>query len=117
MSTAIGDGIAIPHGYISKGPSIQGVMGICREGVDFDSVDGKPIKLILLIITPEDKRDMHLKVLSSLSRMMSNTVIRNRLLSAISPEDAMEIIESEDARDYNYFLEESATSPKITLES
>ena len=60
---------------------------------------------------------MHLKVLSSLSRMMSNTVIRNRLLSAISPEDAMEIIESEDARDYNYFLEESATSPKITLES
>lgn len=117
MSTAIGDGIAIPHGYISKGPSIQGVMGICRDGVDFDSVDGKPIKLILLIITPEDKRDMHLKVLSSLSRMMSNTVIRNRLLSAINPEDAMEIIESEDARDYNYFLEEATTSPKITLES
>ena len=117
MSTAIGDGIAIPHGYVSKGPAIQGVMGICREGIDFDAIDGKPIKLILLIITPDDKREMHLKVLSSLSRMMSNAVIRNRLLSAISPEDAMEIIEGEDARDYNYFLEETSSAPKVIVES
>ena len=117
MSTAIGDGIAIPHGYVSKGPAIQGVMGICREGIDFDAVDGKPIKLILLIITPDDKREMHLKVLSSLSRMMSNEVIRNRLLSAISPEDAMEIIEGEEARDYNYFLEETSLAPKVIVES
>tara|TARA_A100001388_G_C28735124_1_gene483711 strand:+ start:20 stop:1417 length:1398 start_codon:yes stop_codon:yes gene_type:complete len=117
MSTAIGDGIAIPHGYVSKGPAIQGVMGICREGIDFDAIDGKPIKLILLIITPDDKREMHLKVLSSLSRMMSNVVIRNRLLSAISPEDAMEIIEGEEARDYNYFLEETSLAPKVIVES
>ena len=103
MSTAIGDGIAIPHGYISKAHLYKELWGYA-EGVDFDSVDGKPIKLILLIITPEDKRDMHLKVLSSLSRMMSNTVIRNRLLSAISPEDAMEIIESEDAEIIIIFL-------------
>ena len=60
---------------------------------------------------------MHLKVLSSLSRMMSNAVIRNRLLSAISPEDAMEIIEGEDARDYNYFLEETSSAPKVIVES
>ena len=117
MSTAIGDGIAIPHGYVSKGPAIQGVMGICREGIDFDAIDGRPIKLILLIITPNDKREMHLKVLSSLSRMMSNAVIRNRLLSAISPEDAMEIIEGEDARDYNYFLEDTSSAPKVIVES
>tara|TARA_A100001015_G_C14993526_1_gene715116 strand:- start:256 stop:2004 length:1749 start_codon:yes stop_codon:yes gene_type:complete len=117
MTTAIGDGIAIPHGYIPKGPSIQGVMGICREGIDFEASDNQKIRLILLIITPEDKRDMHLKVLSSLSRMMSNKIIRNRLLSAISPEDAMEIIESEDARDYNYFLEDSGLTPKITVDN
>ena len=115
MTTAIGEGIAIPHGYIPKGPSIQGVMGICREGIDFDASDNKSIKLILLIITPNDKRDMHLKVLSSLSRMMSNKIIRNRLLSAISPEDAMEVIESEDARDYNYFLEDNNSTQKIII--
>lgn len=105
MSTGLGRGIAIPHGHIQKGPSIQGVMAICREGVDFDSPDGEPVKLIMLIVTPEDKKDMHLKVLSSLSSMVSNEAIRTRLLAAISPEDAMEVIESEEARDYNYFLE------------
>lgn len=105
MSTAMGRGIAIPHGHIDKGPAIQGVMGICREGIEFDSPDGEPVKLIMLIVTPKDKKDMHLKVLSSLSSMVSDSAIRERLMAAISPEDAMEVIESKEARDYNYFLE------------
>jgi PTS system fructose-specific IIC component len=104
MSTAMGRGIAIPHGRIKKGPEIQGVLAICRDGVEFDSPDGEPVKLIMLIVTPEDKKDMHLKVLSSLSSMVSDDAIRTRLIAAISPEDAMEVIESEEARDYNYFL-------------
>ena len=105
MSTAMGRSIAIPHGHIKKGPSIQGVMAICREGIDFDAPDGEPVKLIMLIITPQDKKDLHLKVLSSLSSMVSDEAIRERLIAAISPEDAMEVIESKEARDYNYFLE------------
>lgn len=105
MSTGMGRGIAIPHGHIEKGPAIQGVMGICRNGIDFESLDGDPVKLIMLIVTPKDQKDMHLKVLSSLSAMVSDEVIRTRLMAAISPEDAMEVIESKEARDYNYFLE------------
>jgi mannitol/fructose-specific phosphotransferase system IIA component (Ntr-type)/NhaP-type Na+/H+ or K+/H+ antiporter len=105
MSTAMGHGIAIPHGHIKKGPAIQGVMAICRNGVDFDAPDGESVKLIMLIVTPEDKKDMHLKVLASLSAMVSNEAIRTRLTAAISPEDAMDVIESEEARDYNYFLD------------
>jgi mannitol/fructose-specific phosphotransferase system IIA component (Ntr-type) len=105
MSTGMGHGIAIPHGHIKKGPAIQGVLAICRNGIDFDSPDNQPVKLIMLIVTPEDKKDMHLKVLSSLSSMVRDEAIRTRLIAAISPEDAMEVIESEEARDYNYFLE------------
>ncbi len=105
MSTAMGRGIAIPHGHIEKGPSIQGVMAICRQGIEFDAPDGEPVKLIMLIVTPQDKKDMHLKVLSSLSSMVSDEAIRTRLIAAISPEDAMEVIESKEARDYNYFLD------------
>jgi len=105
MSTAMGRAIAIPHGHIAKGPSIQGVMGICREGIDFDAPDGVPVKLIMLIVTPHDKKDLHLKVLASLSAMVRDEAIRTRLMAAISPEDAMEVIESKEARDYNYFLE------------
>jgi mannitol/fructose-specific phosphotransferase system IIA component (Ntr-type) len=106
MSTAMGRGIAIPHGHIEKGVAIQGVMAIIREGIDFDAPDNEPVKLIMLIVTPKDKKDLHLKVLSSLSSMVSDSAIRERLMAAISPEDAMEVIESKEARDYNYFLEQ-----------
>lgn len=105
MSTAMGRGIAIPHGHTEKGPAIQGVMAICRDGIEFDAPDGESVKLMMLIITPKDKKDLHLKVLSSLSSMVRDDAIRERLIAAISPEDAMEVIESKEARDYNYFLE------------
>ena len=105
FSTAMGKGIAIPHGRIKKGPAIQGVMAILNEGIDFDAPDGEPVKLIMLIVTPEEKKEMHLKVLGSLASMVSDESIRNRLFAAISPEDAMEIIESEEVRGFNYFLD------------
>ena len=105
VSTAMGKAIALPHGRIEKGPAIQGVMGILRNGIDFDSPDGEPVRLIVLIVTPDDKRDLHLKVLASLSAMVREEAIRTRLMAAISPEDAMEVIESKEARDYNYFLD------------
>ncbi len=105
-STAMGHGIAIPHGRIEKGPAIQGVMGICRDGVEFDAPDGDPVKLIMLIATPEAQKHLHLKVLASLSSMVRDPAVRSRLIAAISPEDAMEVIESKEARGYNYFLDE-----------
>lgn len=105
FTTAMGRQIALPHGRIPKGPAIQGVMGICRDGIDFGAPDGAPVKLIMLIVTPEDKQDLHLKVLASLSAMVRDDTIRTRLIAAISSEDAMEVIESKEARDYNYFLE------------
>lgn len=105
MSTALGSSVALPHGHIEEGPSIQGVLAICPDGVDFDAPDGKPAKLLMLIVTPADHQTMHLKVLASLSAMVRDERIRTRLISAISPEDAIEIIESKEARDYNYFLD------------
>jgi PTS system fructose-specific IIC component len=105
FTTAMGREIALPHGRIGKGPAIQGVMGICRDGIDFDAPDGEPVKLIMLIVTPEDKKDLHLKVLASLSAMVRDDAIRTRLIAAISSEDAMEVIESKEVRDYNYFLD------------
>ncbi len=107
MSTGMGEGIAIPHGRIKRGRQIQGVMGILRHGhgLYFDAPDGNPVQLIMLIVTPEKKKDMHLKVMGSLSAMLSDETIRNRIIASISPEDAMEVIESEEARGFNYFLD------------
>lgn len=107
MSTALGDGVAIPHGRLDDGPEIQGVLGICRQGVDWGARDGKPAQLIALIATPKDHEEKHLQVLASLAAMVSDEAIRSRLIAAVNANDAWEIIEAEENRNYNYFIEES----------
>jgi PTS system fructose-specific IIC component len=107
MSTALSEGVAIPHGRIESGPEIQGVLGICRRGVDWGARDGKPVQLIVLIVTPKDHEAKHLQVLASLAAMVSDEAIRSRLIAAVNANDAWEIIEAEENRNYNYFIEES----------
>jgi len=106
MTTAIGLGAAIPHGRIADGEGIKGVLGISREGIDFGAVDGHPVHLMMLIVTPSDHEQRHLDVMGGLVAMVSNEVVRERLTAAIDANDAWEIIEGEEARPYNYFLEE-----------
>lgn len=104
-NTAIGLGCAIPHGAISNGPAIEGVMGISAEGVDWGAPDGHKVHLIVLIATPTDHRQAHLKVLASVAAMARDEVIRSRLTTARDANEAWEIIESEETPNYNYFLE------------
>ncbi|OVE74205.1 hypothetical protein BVX94_01170 [bacterium B17] len=106
ISTAIGKGVAIPHGRIEHGPAIQGVLGISHEGIDFDSPDDEPVHIMALIVTPDAHEDKHLSVMAGLSAMVSDELIRTRLKAAINANDAWEIIEGEETRDYNYFLGE-----------
>lgn len=104
--TGIGGGVAIPHGIVASGPEIQGVLGILKEGVDFDSPDAEPVRLAALIVTPEEHRDMHLQVIATLARMMSDEAIRGRLFTARDAAEAFEAIESEETPHYNDFLED-----------
>jgi mannitol/fructose-specific phosphotransferase system IIA component (Ntr-type) len=106
MTTAIGLGAAIPHGRIAEGEGIRGVLAISRDGIDFDAPDGGPVHLIMLIVTPTEHEQRHLEVMSSLVGMISDNAIRERLVVARDANDAWEIIEDEEARPYNYFLDE-----------
>jgi Kef-type K+ transport system membrane component KefB len=105
-STAIGHGAAIPHGTIGEGPEIQGVLGICRQGVDFDAPDSEKVRIVMLIVTPKNHRSQHLKVLSALSALISHPVVRSRIVAAPDANAVWEIIESEDTPGYNYYLED-----------
>ena len=106
MCTAVGKGVAIPHGYVDEGPAIQGVLGISRHGVDFDAPDDRPVHMFLLVVTPKDQTDQHLQVMASLAAMAQDDVVRTRLMAAIDANDAWEIIESKETPDYNDFLDE-----------
>ncbi len=106
LTTAVGLGAAIPHGRVKRGNGIQGVLGICRNGVDFHALDGEPVKILMLVVTPEGHDREHLEVMASLAQMISDEQLRTRLIAAIDANDAWEVIEGEEARTYNYFLEE-----------
>src|SRR5271155_422704 len=81
-STAIGDGIAIPHGKVSGARQILGTFGRHVQGVDFESLDGKPTHLFFMLVAPEDSSSLHLKALARVSRLFKDASFRDRLLKA-----------------------------------
>ena len=97
-STAIGDGIAIPHGKLAGVSSIIGVFGRHVRGVDFDSLDGGPTHLFFLLVAPEDSASLHLKALARVSRLMKDPAFRERLSSAPDAAEIFRLIKEEDAR-------------------
>jgi nitrogen PTS system EIIA component len=97
-STAIGDGIAIPHGKLAGVKGILGIFGRHPAGVDFDSLDGKPTHLFFLLVAPEDSSSLHLKALARVSRLLKDQPFREHLLKASDPAELYQLIKEEDAR-------------------
>ncbi len=69
-STAIGDGVAIPHGKLARLKNIFGVFARAERPIDFDALDGAPVDLIFLLMTPESSGADHLKALACAARML-----------------------------------------------
>lgn len=106
LSTAMGQGVALPHGRVPGGPEIVGVMGICPKGIDFEAPDDADVHFIILIATPEQHGERHQEVLAAVARIMSDPEIRGRLAIARNPAEAFDAIEVDAKVDYNYFLED-----------
>lgn len=97
-STAIGDGIAIPHGKLPRVERIIGAFGRHAEGVDFDSLDGNPTHLFFLLVAPEDSTNLHLKALARVSRIFKDESFREKLRTASGAEEIFSLIKEEDAK-------------------
>ena len=92
-TTGIGEGIAIPHGKtnaVTK-PGLSAI--IVPNGVEFNSLDGKPAKILFLIAAPDSKDNVHLDVLSRLSTLLMDTEFKNTLLDAKMPEEFLMCID------------------------
>lgn len=95
-STAIGDGIAIPHGKLRGANKIIGVFGRHREGVDFESLDGNPTRIFFVLVAPEDSASLHLKALARVSRLLKDDAFRARLIEATDSAEIYRLIKEED---------------------
>jgi fructose-specific phosphotransferase system IIA component len=98
MSTGIGHGIAIPHGKSEYVKELGGVLGIKREGVDFDSLDGKPTFIFFLLVSPMDVSGPHIKALARISRLLKGEDFRKQLINVGSREEAISILKEEEAK-------------------
>lgn len=95
-STAIGNGIAVPHG---KSASVKkaGLVAItCPGGVDYKALDGKPSNLLFMIAAPENGADTHLEVLSKLMGMLMDGEFCKKLVGAESVDEFLELIDSKE---------------------
>ena len=95
-STGIGQGVAIPHGKSEAAPTLVGAIGISRKGVEFESLDGEPVHLIFLLVSPTDSSGQHLKALSCVSRLLKDKIFRQAVKEAKKVEDVEKIIREED---------------------
>ena len=97
-STAIGDGIAIPHGKLDAVGRLVGALGRARAGIEFESIDGKPTHLVFMLVAPASSTGVHLKALARLSRLFRDADFRERLLAAPDAVAMYQVIIDEDAK-------------------
>ena len=101
MTTGVGNGIAIPHCKHPDSPEFAVCLGVQSAGIQFDAIDKKPVKIVFLLVGPENNPGLHIKLLSRISRLMSNEELRSQILSCENNTDAFSVIQEEE----NYFFE------------
>jgi len=83
-STAIGEGLAIPHCRVERLRHVTACVAVHRDGVDFGARDGQPVKLWVTLVSPADAAGAHLRMLSRIAAMLRDPRLRQALVTAPS---------------------------------
>ena len=94
VSTGIGMAVAIPHAKLASYADFFIAIGILQKGIDWNALDGAPVRIIFLIGGPDDKQTEYLKILSALTTAIRNESLRKKLLASVSSEEIIEMLES-----------------------
>jgi len=98
QSTAVGNGIAIPHCFIDEVPDL--IIAVARSpgGLDFDSFDGKPTHVVFLLMGNRQEHSLHLKALARIARLIKSTSFIEKIIASATVEDMVRAFEQEEAR-------------------
>jgi PTS system nitrogen regulatory IIA component len=94
MSTGIGFGIAIPHAKISSIQEMAFAVGISRPGIDFDSMDGEPVHLMILVAAGEKQHKEYLRLLSNIMSIIKKEDVKEKIINAPSSEEVLNILQT-----------------------
>ena len=95
-STGIGGRIAIPHGKAAQVKELAASLGVSKEGIAFDALDGEPVHLFIALVAPEGSAGLHLKALARISSLLKDKNLKKALLTAASREEVLKRIEAEE---------------------
>ncbi|MHC4645435.1 MAG: PTS sugar transporter subunit IIA [Planctomycetota bacterium] len=97
-STGLGSAIAIPHGKCRAVKELVMAVGVAHEPIDFASVDGKPVAIVILLVSPLDKTGPHIQALARISRLMLDEHFKESLERAVSAEEAYELLSNKESQ-------------------
>ncbi|MSR74819.1 MAG: PTS sugar transporter subunit IIA [Planctomycetes bacterium] len=92
LSTGIGYGIAIPHAKIASVKSFIAAIGTSKAGIPFESLDGKPVNIVVMIAGPEGQNEEYLRILARFTNVLKSEQTRTRIIEAKKPEQVMAIL-------------------------
>ncbi len=98
MTTGVGRGVAIPHCKKEDCKQFAIALGLHPGGVDFNSIDNQPAKIIFLLVGPENNPGMHIRLLSRISRLISKDSLRENLLRCKKSADAYQLLKDEEEK-------------------
>lgn len=93
LSTGIGYGIAIPHAKIPSVSAFVAAIGISKTGIPFDSLDGKPVNILVMIAGPEGQNEEYLRILARFTAVLKSEQTRTRIIDAKKPEIVLAILQ------------------------
>ena len=96
QSTGTGAGIAIPHGKCNAVRELVMAIGIAHEPIEFESIDGKPVKILILLVSPSNQTGTHIQALAMISRLMLNEKFKSKLENVSSADEVYELFYNEE---------------------
>ena len=93
-TTAFGNGIAIPHARIEGIQNAKIIILKLTKAIDFNSIDGNKVDIVMSLFIPNDNNKMHVELLSSIASLLDNQVFREKIRTANTASDVMMIIDS-----------------------
>lgn len=99
MSTGMEQGIAIPHAAVDGVESVVACMGIVGSdsGLSFDSIDGKPTRIVVLLVIPRAQKLLHIRTLADIARVLGKDAVREALLRSVDSKEAWAALAEGDA--------------------
>ena len=97
-STAVGNGVAIPHCFTDEIHDLIIIVARSRRGLEFDSFDGKPTQVVFLLMGNHREYTLHLKALARIAQLIKSMVFTEKIVSSTSAQDMVRAVDEEEAK-------------------